>query len=137
MEYNVLVTPKNYNTTLGVVRTVRENLRPTHEVFVCEMGARNVGDIREICDLVEYNSAAANDELDDSVQDPWKLIWVFDGDSSTNVVCEGYAKAFKYLCDLSEFQRDISCITVSGVMSGGTGAGDHMWNVVNMGQGAS
>ena len=47
-----MVTPLNYNTTLGVVRTVRENLRPTHEIFVCEMGARNVGDIKEICDLV-------------------------------------------------------------------------------------
>ncbi|MBR4691957.1 MAG: UDP-N-acetylmuramoyl-tripeptide--D-alanyl-D-alanine ligase [Oscillospiraceae bacterium] len=52
VQYNVLVTPLNYNTTLGVVRTVRENLRPVHEVFVCEMGARNVGDIREICELV-------------------------------------------------------------------------------------
>ncbi len=51
-EYNVLVTPLNYNTTLGVVRTIRENLKPTHEVFVCEMGAKNVGDIKEICDLV-------------------------------------------------------------------------------------
>jgi UDP-N-acetylmuramoyl-tripeptide--D-alanyl-D-alanine ligase len=51
-EYNTLVTPENYNTTLGVVRTVRERLRATHEVFVCEMGARNVGDIKEICDLV-------------------------------------------------------------------------------------
>ena len=46
------MTPQNYNTTLGVVRTIRENLRATHEVFVCEMGARNVGDIKEICDLV-------------------------------------------------------------------------------------
>ena len=52
VQYNVLVTPLNYNTTLGVVRTVRENLRPTHEIFVCEMGARNLGDIKEICDLV-------------------------------------------------------------------------------------
>ena len=52
VQYNVLVTPLNYNTTLGVVRTIRENLRPTHEIFVCEMGARNVGDIKEICDLV-------------------------------------------------------------------------------------
>ena len=51
-KYDVLMTPHNYNTTLGVVRTVRENLRATHEVFVCEMGARNVGDIQEICDLV-------------------------------------------------------------------------------------
>ncbi len=51
-QYNVLVTPLNYNTTLGVVRTVREHLRPIHEIFVCEMGARNLGDIREICELV-------------------------------------------------------------------------------------
>ncbi len=51
-EYNVLVTPENYNTTLGVVRTIRERLRAQHKLFVCEMGARNVGDIKEICDLV-------------------------------------------------------------------------------------
>lgn len=50
--YNALVTPENYNTTLGVVRTVRERLRATHNVFICEMGARNLGDIKEICDLV-------------------------------------------------------------------------------------
>jgi UDP-N-acetylmuramoyl-tripeptide--D-alanyl-D-alanine ligase len=42
----------NYNPTLGVVRTIRERLRPTHQVFVCEMGARNIGDIKEICELV-------------------------------------------------------------------------------------
>jgi len=51
--YNVLMTPGNYNTTLGVVRTIRENLRPLHEIFICEMGARNMGDIKEICDLVK------------------------------------------------------------------------------------
>ncbi len=51
-KYNTLATPENYNTTLGVVRTVRERLKPTHEVFVCEMGARHVGDIKEICELV-------------------------------------------------------------------------------------
>jgi UDP-N-acetylmuramoyl-tripeptide--D-alanyl-D-alanine ligase len=51
-KYNVLVTPENFNTTLGVVRTIREHLRATHEIFVCEMGAKNLGDIKEICDLV-------------------------------------------------------------------------------------
>lgn len=50
--YNVLMTPGNFNTTLGVVRTVREKLNATHEIFLCEMGARHVGDIKEICDLV-------------------------------------------------------------------------------------
>lgn len=52
VQYNVLHTPGNYNTTLGVVRTIREQMKPFHEIFVCEMGAREVGDIKEICDLV-------------------------------------------------------------------------------------
>ncbi len=51
-QYSVLMTPGSFNTPMGVVRTIRENLKPTHEVFVCEMGARHVGDIREICDIV-------------------------------------------------------------------------------------
>lgn len=51
-QFNVLQTPGNYNTTLGVVRTIREQMKPFHEIFICEMGAREVGDIKEICDLV-------------------------------------------------------------------------------------
>lgn len=27
-------------------------MKPFHEIFICEMGAREVGDIKEICDLV-------------------------------------------------------------------------------------
>lgn len=51
-KYNTLMTPGSYNTPMGVVRTIREHLLPTHEVFVCEMGARHVGDIKELCDIV-------------------------------------------------------------------------------------
>ena len=51
-KYEVLVTPLNYNTTMGVVRTIRENLKSTHQIFVCEMGATKLNDIKEICDLV-------------------------------------------------------------------------------------
>ena len=50
--YNTLITPESYNTPMGVVRTIREHMKPGTEVFVCEMGARHVGDIRELCDLV-------------------------------------------------------------------------------------
>ncbi len=50
--YNVLVTPGNFNTLLGVVRTIREQLRPQHQIFIVEMGAKQQGDIKEICDLV-------------------------------------------------------------------------------------
>lgn len=55
-KYNVLMTPHSYNTTMGVVRTVNENLSPLHEIFVVEMGARQTGDIKEICDLVNPES---------------------------------------------------------------------------------
>ena len=51
-KYNTLITPGNYNTTLGVVRTIREQLQPMHQVFIVEMGAKQPGDIKEICDLV-------------------------------------------------------------------------------------
>lgn len=51
-KYRVLVTPSSFNTPMGVTRVIREQLRPEHEVFVAEMGARHVGDIREMCQLV-------------------------------------------------------------------------------------
>ena len=51
-KYNVLMTPGNFNTTLGVVRTIREQLQPFHQVFIVEMGAKQKGDIAEICALV-------------------------------------------------------------------------------------
>ncbi len=50
-KYNVLVTPGNFNTPLGVTITVRNYLKPTHEIFICEMGARRVGEIKEVCDI--------------------------------------------------------------------------------------
>ena len=37
---------------MGVVITIRKFMKPSHEIFVCEMGARYVGEIKEICDLV-------------------------------------------------------------------------------------
>lgn len=88
----------------------------------------------EICSLAAYNYGAAGDPAT-PYGDPWQLVWVFDGDESTNVVCEGYAKAFQYLCDLAQFDGDIRCTTISGQMTGGTGAGGHMWNIVKMDDG--
>lgn len=52
-QYDVLKTPESFNTPMGVVKTIRGSLRATHEIFLCEMGARHVGDIKEICDIVD------------------------------------------------------------------------------------
>lgn len=84
----------------------------------------------EICALNTYNDDAYNALMkDDSVYgNPWQLIYVFDGNPRTNVLCEGYAKAFKYLCDLSDFNGDVACYIVEGT----EGNDNHMWNVVRM-----
>lgn len=52
-KYNVLVPPASYNTPMGLTRAVREMLEPSHEVFIAEMGARRVGEINELCDIVK------------------------------------------------------------------------------------
>lgn len=51
-KYHTLVTPSSFNTPMGVTRVIRSSLEPGHRVFVAEMGARHVGDIREMCRLV-------------------------------------------------------------------------------------
>lgn len=51
-EYDVLMTPGSFNTPMGVVRTIREQMKPYNQIFVCEMGAKQRGDIKEICDIV-------------------------------------------------------------------------------------
>jgi len=85
-----------------------------------------------ICDAVEYNMEAASSSWTGGYGDPWQLIYVFDGDDSTNVVCEGYAKAFQFLCDRTEFNnKKIEAYTVTGEMDGIA----HMWNILHMDDG--
>lgn len=87
-----------------------------------------------ITKAVDYNSDAAN-TANYPYGDPWQLIYVFDNDPDTKVVCEGYSKAFKYLCDLTWTGSDpeVACYLPTGTMDGGTGAGAHMWNIVSIG----
>lgn len=84
-----------------------------------------------ITKAVDYNFAAADENNGYAYGDPWQLIYVFDNDPDTNVVCEGYSKAFKYLCDLTWTGSDpeVACYLPTGTMDGG----DHMWNIVSIG----
>ncbi len=85
-----------------------------------------------ICKAVVYNEDAAAQGAGSYNWNAWQLIWAFDGDPSTNVVCEGYSKAFQYLCDLSSFNGDIQSHIVGGTEYDSSGSGPHMWNIVTM-----
>ncbi len=49
---DTLVTPSSFNTPMGIVITIRKSLKAVHKIFLCEMGAKWVGDIKELCDIV-------------------------------------------------------------------------------------
>lgn len=103
----------------------------------------------EICKLVDYNYAALPDKEGNELPygNPWQLIWVFDGKTETTVVCEGYSKAFQYLCDLTfgtlngealtSEEPPIKCYPVSGTLETTNSSGQHMWNIVTMDDGAN
>ena len=50
-KYDTLATPGSFNTPMGVTRVVNESLSPIHQIFICEMGAKNKGDIAELCEI--------------------------------------------------------------------------------------
>ena len=52
-KYKTLKTEGNYNTPLGIAKTILRNLRKNHEIFVCEMAAYQLGDIKAISKLIK------------------------------------------------------------------------------------
>ena len=52
VKYNVMPTPKNYNTPTGLMITVNEYLDKFNDYFIAEMGACKTKEIKELCDLV-------------------------------------------------------------------------------------
>lgn len=55
-EYYTLLTPKSYNTPFGISKTINSDLQNSHEIFVCEMGAKKRGEILELCKLVNVDA---------------------------------------------------------------------------------
>ncbi len=52
-KYEVLATPASFNTAMGISRVVNDQLEEKHQVFIAEMGAQHVGDIKHLVKLVK------------------------------------------------------------------------------------
>lgn len=50
---NVCVTPGSFNTPMGICKVINNDLNARHEVLILEMGARYVGNIKELCDIAK------------------------------------------------------------------------------------
>ena len=111
------------NDLAELLATVRETARGIVNANTVKKDYEKLEAYKDaICEMVSYdneNSSAG------------ELINAFDGNPDTNIACEGYSKALKYLCDLSTF-RDPGF--ASYLVSGKTSAsGAHMWNHVTLG----
>lgn len=132
-EYSESGKTGTFKTKTGIGETV-QTARKNAEDIVTAAEKGGMSDFQKldfyrtkIRELSDYNHDAADSNKKVNYGNPWQLIWVFDGDPATKVVCEGYSKAFKYLCDLTDFSDLVhECIIVSGKM---LGVG-HMWNNV-------
>lgn len=79
-----------------------------------------------------YNSAVNAGNLYAASNDAWECVSALTGSAGVDgPVCEGYARAFKVLCD----ELNIPCVLVEGTAK--TDAADrgeaHMWNYVRLG----
>lgn len=51
--YYIHASPKSYNTPMGLTITIRNHLKPLHQMFIAEMGAYKRGEIKELARLVK------------------------------------------------------------------------------------
>ena len=53
VKYSTVASPLSYNTPIGVAKTMQLPESKEAQAFVFEMGARKLGDIRELCEIVK------------------------------------------------------------------------------------
>lgn len=56
-KYSVCMTPHSFNTPMGLTKVVLKYLQKKHQILIAEMGARNVGDIKYLCKLINPKHA--------------------------------------------------------------------------------
>lgn len=73
-KYSVLTTPEHYSSKLGITRTINEQLKPRHDVFIAEVGAEKEEEMQEIWKLIQphYSVRTAAWEHNADLAESWK-----------------------------------------------------------------
>ncbi len=117
-KYKVVATPLSYNTPLGICKSVKKITSST-EVFIAEMGARRLGDIKELCEIVRPDIGVITGicgqhietfgSLENVKRAKNELIAALpvDGAAFFNIDGEGAAELFEK-CSVTKFSAGIS-----------------------------
>jgi len=52
-KFKVLTTKEHQNSEIGISHCILDELKPEHQVFICEMGAYDKGKIRQVANIVQ------------------------------------------------------------------------------------
>ena len=52
-KFRVLVTEEHQNSEIAIARCILNDLKPEHQIFICEMGAYDKGKIRQVANVVQ------------------------------------------------------------------------------------
>ncbi len=52
-KFNVLKTREHQNSEMGISQCILDDLKPEHQIFICEMGAYNKGGIKLLCEIAK------------------------------------------------------------------------------------
>ena len=52
VKYNAFATPKNFNTPYGLINSINNYLDKFNDLFIAEMGAFKIGEIKKTCNLM-------------------------------------------------------------------------------------
>lgn len=56
-KYNVCMSPHSFNTPMGLTKVVLKYLKPENQILIAEMGAKQVGDITYLCNIINPQHA--------------------------------------------------------------------------------
>ena len=56
-KYSVCMTPHSFNTPMGLTKVVLKYLKKDNQILIAEMGAKHVGDIKYLCNLIKPKHA--------------------------------------------------------------------------------
>jgi len=52
-KFKVLSTKEHQNSEVGIAKCILEDLEPSHQIFIAEVGAYNKGKVREVCNMIK------------------------------------------------------------------------------------